>query len=446
VHVVVDSWAWFDNDDLPLDKRRLLQRKLTLMPRATHPKSEPQPIPLYVQGEKRFGVPRSYFLQNARLSHEVDYLVTDGADLPYPIEFNGALRPSQQEAFDVVVPLLKGGTLGGIVKAPTGWGKTVFACSLIAAMGVPTLVLVNKDPLVDQWLKAFKMFLPEAQVGLIQGERCDFQGKHVVVAMMQSLISRRDRYSPLLWAWPGMLIPDEVHRVAAPTWSQIPPLFPARWRIGLSATPRRKDGTDNVFLYHIGPMIYAATQMQLKPLIKRVWTKFRIAKSARFNPDLESEALLLKFMLNNRARNQLIIKKLIEALRTGRKVLVLSKRRNHLEILNEELRMTWSPSDGAQPTTSFCVGGVRGKALDEAKKARVLFATSQYVAEGFDVPALDTLFLTMPMADVEQAVGRILRLHKTKKDPIVVDFRDDEVALFKRWGLTRERLYARLTA
>jgi superfamily II DNA or RNA helicase len=73
-----------------------------------------------------------------------------------------------------------------------------------------------------------------------------------------------------------------------------------------------------------------------------------------------------------------------------------------------------------------------------------VLATSQYAKEGLDIPALDTLFLATPMGDVEQAVGRILRPFEGKKDPVVVDFRDDKVTMFARMGEMRDKLYLKM--
>jgi superfamily II DNA or RNA helicase len=477
MHVRIDSWAWFDKAELGPAKIWALKKRLTIVPRKTHPKSEPETLYLWHETEHEIGVPREYFEQFARKQHDIEYGVTEGYPLS-PVSFEGTLRPAQQQALDQVVPRLQDGRLGGIVKAATGWGKTVWACALIAKMQVPAVIFVHREALLDQWVKELHRFLPGARVGIAQEARCEFEGCHAIVAMMQSVHSRTD-YPRAFFAYPGLLIPDEVHRVSAPTFSKIPPLFKAKWRVGISATPRRKDGTENVFLWHIGPLIYSGDQPTLKPLIKRVWTKFRVVATRHFDPSKAGEALLLRFMMANRARNALITRQLVLAVQAGRRVLVMSKRLKHLEILQDLFLAAWTiewPTDdpyldhvrdmaeegsdpeakgllrrlirdrGLIPTVGQCVGGVKGAALDKAKKAQVIFATAQFAAEGFDVPPLDTLFLTMPMADVEQAAGRILREYEDKKEPIIVDFRDDSISLFKFWGVKRDATYARIRA
>jgi superfamily II DNA or RNA helicase len=409
-----------------------------------HPGEVPGPIKLYVETDDRLGIPREYFLAR-RKNHDVEFQVTDGnKDLwAGPLTFAGSLRPEQSKAIEFVSGAFLAGQTGMIIRAAPGWGKTVAACGLIAKLQVPTLVVVHKEFLVNQWKERIEQFLPGSKVGIIQQDSCDFAGKHIAIAMVHSLVARE--YSPLLYRWPGLVITDEVHRIAAETWSHVPTKFPARWRIGISATPRRKDGADNVFLWHIGEVGFKAKEQRLQPKIRRVWTKFRLVETSRFNPNLASKPIMLQFLCANAARNQLIIEQVIMAAQMGRKLLVLSERLKHLDVLDGILRRFWPDNAGPPPTTGFYIGGLSQDALDEAAKAQVIFATSQLVSEGLDIPALDTIFLTTPLGDVEQAVGRILRPSPGKKEPIVVDFRDDEVRVFAKYGEMRDKLYSRIT-
>jgi len=180
----------------------------------------------------------------------------------------------------------------------------------------------------------------------------------------------------------------------------------------------------------------------MKPKIRRVWSKFKLIKTNKFNPNLASKAIVLRFLCGSVFRNRMIVELMMEALLKGRKLIVLSERLNHLNALNTLLREMWPKPYGATPTTGFYVGGRKKEQLKVAAKARVIFATWQFAAEGLDIPALDTLFMATPMSDVEQAVGRILRPHEGKKDPVVVDLRDDHVSMFRNMGKTRDKHYA----
>lgn len=442
---MVDTLAWLPKAELSLVRLQALRHSLTILPRKVgdHPGDEPEPIELFVELPDVIGVPREYFLMNRKLDHEVEFNLTDGDHARWggPLKFSGSLREEQERAITVTIDRLNNGRTGGIIRAVPGWGKTVAACALSARLNVPTLVVVHKKFLVDQWQERIEQFLPGARVGRVQQDECDFEGKHIVIGMVHSLAARE--YPKAFYGWPGLVIVDECHRMGAATWAPVPAKFRARYRIGFSATPHRKDGADNVFLYHLGDVLYASKEQRMKPKIRRVYTDFSLVKTERFNPNLAPKSLKLKFLCGSTSRNRLIHERLLMAIEAGRKVLVLSERLQHLRSMEANLRRTWA-GKGPCPSTGFYIGGQTEDQLDRASEAQCIFATVQFAAEGLDIPALDTLFLTTPLSDVEQAVGRILRPYESKKEPIVVDFRDDKVTQFRKNGEARDRLYARI--
>lgn len=444
--VIVDSWAWLDKSALTPDQIVNMERMLTVHPQkmGDFPGDDPEPIPLYVNNnDSRFGVPREFFFEHRRPVHRVDLRVTEGSrDSFWMAEFVGVLRPEQRTAVREVVSQFGAGRLGGIVQAKPGWGKTVAALAIVAELRLPTLVVVHKEFLMNQWSERIQKFLPAAKIGRVQQDECDFEGKTVVMGMVHSLGSKH--YPSEFYEWPGLVITDECHRIGARTWSVVPPLFRAKYRLGFTATPRRKDGADAVFWRHIGPIIFAGKEERLKPLVKRVWTKFRLVKTDRFNPHLAPQSLLLRFLCGSKHRNDLIVDQVTAAISAGRKCLVLSSRLNHLQNLEDLLKKQW-PGTAKDISIGKYVGGRNKDQLEEASERQVILATVQYAAEGLDIPALDTLFLTVPMSDVEQAVGRILRPYHGKKDPIVVDFRDDSIPMFEAMGRKRDRFYSKVT-
>ena len=441
----VDGWAWFPKSELTPHQIVNMERMLTVHPQkiGDYPGEEPEPIPLYIHGDGEFGVPREFFFSNRRAVHNIDLQVTEGAKDWWPAEFVGTLRPEQKTALNEVVSMFHAGRMGGIIQAKPGWGKTVVALAIAAELGVPTLVVVHKEFLMDQWMERIEKYLPAAKIGRVQQDGCDFEGKTVVMGMVHSLGGDQP-YPEALWEWPGLVIVDECHRIGARTWAPVPPRFRAKYRLGFTATPRRKDGADDVFWQHIGPIIFAGKEERLKPVVKRVWSRFKLVKTDRFNPNLAPRALILRFLCASVHRNDLIVDQLISALVAGRKILVLSERLNHLQRMEAQLRKLW-PTVVGEVSIGQYVGGRTKVQLERSAKAKVIFATSQYASEGLDIPALDTLFLTTPMSDVEQAVGRIQRPYHGKKDPIVVDFRDDAIPMFEAMGRKRDKFYTRLT-
>lgn len=442
--VLIDGWAWLPKADLTPDQIVNLERMLTVHPQkiGDYPGDPPVPIPLFEHNGSRFGVPREFFFQNRRAVHNVTFDVSDGSDDWWPAEFVGQLRPEQRASVEEVVAMFKAGRMGGIMQAKPGWGKTVVALAVAAALKRPTLVVVHKEFLMDQWVERVEKFLPAARVGRVQQDVCDFRGKTIVMGMVHSLGGAN--YEPAFYEWPGLVIVDECHRIGARTWAPVPAKFKARYRLGFTATPRRKDGADDVFWQHIGPILFAGKEERLKPVVKRVWTNFKLVKTDRFNPHLAPRPLLVRFLCGSRHRNDLIVSQVTQALVAGRKCLILSERLKHLQDLQSQLRKEW-PSSLGEVSTGEYVGGRTKEQLARAAEAKAIFASVQYAAEGLDIPALDTLFLVTPMSDVEQAVGRIQRPFSGKKDPIVVDFRDDAIPMFEAMAVHRDKFYKRVT-
>ncbi len=443
----VDSWAWLPKDELTLTQLQALRAALTVIPKKVgdFPGPTPGPIKLYIENDTHIGVAREYFAKHKKPHHEPDYHLSEGRkDLWFgDFTFTGSLRAEQELAVSFTTNEFQNGRMGGMIRAAPGWGKTVAACALIDRLHVPTLVIVHKQFLVDQWVERLKQFLPEAQLGTVQQDICEYEGKSVVIGMVHSLVDHP--YPKDFYEWPGLLIVDEAHRIGAETWSGVPPKFAARWRVGFSATPRRKDGAENVFLYNIGPVIFKGQEKRLAVKVRKVVTNFRLVKTESFNPKLIKKTLLLQFLCASNGRNKMIVDQLVLAVQTGRKVLVLSERLQHLEVLQQLFISAWPSTGGPCPSTGQYVGGMSKESLAESAKAQAIFATSQFVQEGLDIPALDTLFLTTPLSDVEQAVGRIQRPCEGKKDPIVVDFQDPGVPLCIKLAEYRDQLYAKVS-
>lgn len=450
--VTIDRYAWIRKDELTTVQLRVIKEQCTVVPRKVgdHPGDDPSPIQLWRETSTHIGVPRGYFLSQRKPHHEIELAYTTGREWPGDIEFAGELRDEQKRCLGILTTRFDDPyEMGGIVRAKPGWGKTILSCAVIQELRVPTLVIVHKEFLMNQWKERIATFLPDAKVGLVQKDTCDFAGKHIVMAMVHSLAQRG--YPPELYYWPGLVITDEVHRIGAETWAPVPAKFSARWRIGVSATPRRKDGADNVFKYHIGSVIFTSEEQRLKVKVKRVWSNFRLVKTPRFNPNLAPRSLILKFLVASKQRNDRVANQIVRAVAAGRKVLVLSERLKHLSEIERSFREQWRGENAEKwngrggPTVGYYVGGRSKAELEEDAEADVIFATVQYAAEGLDIPALDTLVLASPASDVEQAVGRIQRPYKGKKDPIVVDIRDDNVRLFKKAADMRDRFYNRVT-
>lgn len=219
----------------------------------------------------------------------------------------------------------------GIVVHNCGLGKTVVALDYAARKKVPTLIVVDTTQLVGQWRKEIEQFLDvPGGIGMI-GDN-EFDWKHsIVIATYHTLANRAATLPEEIRRWFGLIIWDEAHHVAAPTFARSADLFYGQ-RIGLTATPLRADGLHVIYNFHIGGILYKNLKQDLKPTITFKWTGLKldpldpiIQEAVR---DKNSEVHLGKiasYFGQWRLRLELILSEVRIATAQGRKILVLSK-------------------------------------------------------------------------------------------------------------------------
>ena len=236
-------------------------------------------------------------------------------------------------------------------------------------------------------------------------------------------------------------ISGNCHRFGAVEFRKAITMFPSRYRLGITATPRRADGLERVFFWHIGNIAAVGAKRRLKPRIEMVRTNVKPSDlEFRRMKDFRGELTMnkvLDWLVTSEERNRLIVQLLLKAARSGRKVLLLSGRREHLNVLRHMAKSEMAKS-GKQFSTGLYVGGMTDEQRSVSAEKQIIFGTYNMAAEGLDIPELDTLFLATPKGDIEQSVGRILRTSDGKKEPVVVDFVDYSIGLCI--GLSKKRL------
>lgn len=356
---------------------------------------------------------------------------------PIQAGFVGTLRPDQEAA---VAAMLK--HEAGVLCAPTAFGKTVTAAAIIARRGVNTLVLVHRTELLKQWQERLQAFLGlgKGMVGTVGGGKARPTGK-IDIAVMQSL-SRQGEVNALVENY-GQLIVDECHHVGAMSFDAILKRAKAKFVLGLTATPIRRDGQQPIIFMQCGPIRHMAVRPAGAPHDLEVLPRSRPAPI-----DLPTDAGIqevFRHLANDLARTQAIAAEVAAAFEQGRKVLVLTERTEHLDAIRQAL----PPS-----ITHFVLHGRMSKKQRAAlitqldalppDAPRILLATGRLVGEGFDHPPLDTLVLAMPISwkgTLQQYAGRLHRDHANKTDVRIIDFVDaGHAALLRMWD-KRQRGY-----
>lgn len=352
-------------------------------------------------------------------------------------KFTGTLRKDQKAA---VREMFKHEV--GVLCAPTAFGKTVTAAALVARRKVSTLVLVHRTELLRQWQERLTGFLeiPKGGLGVIGGGKKKPSGK-IDIAVMQSL-SRREDLGELLDQY-GQIIIDECHHLSAFSFEAILKQAKAKFVVGLTATPIRRDGHQPIIFMQCGPIRHSAARPETAPAQLEVWPK--VLPAPEMPPDSPIQDVF-RILVNDSTRNRRIAEDVLTAYREGRKVLVLTERTDHLPLLREAL--------GEEVEHCLILHGRLSKTqrtavfaeLDglEESAPRVLLATGRLIGEGFDHPPLDTLVLAMPISwkgTLQQYAGRLHREHAHKQDVRIYDYAEtDQPQLARMWD-KRQRGY-----
>ena len=457
-------------------------------------------FPIYLESPKKIYLPRYYGLETYG-SPKVNKLLDTGS--PANLKFDGSLRPYQINIADIYLNAArtKG---GGLISIGCGRGKTVIGLYIASSLNVKTLVVVHKEFLAEQWVerilgdpsKNIKGFLPTAKVGRIQGKIVDVEGKDIVIAMVQSL-SQKEYPESVLKDF-GLVIYDECHHLSAEIFSRALIKTATKYTLGLSATPDRKDGLTYVFKYFLGDIVYQESQNEDQTILCKVLHYF--------NNDPEYSEVISNVrgdmnrprMINNicscERRNKIILDELQKLINDGRKVLILSDRKEHLKYLmdqiesklckplsNKELTPTLENESKKSPEpeleteltedikkkkkratkkvlnddneesgpkklcgklSGLYVGGMKQSDLKISEDKDIILGTYPMVSEGFDCPTLDTVILASPKSDVVQSVGRILRKKPEDRDKqhIIIDI-IDYFGSFARQYAARKKYY-----
>lgn len=400
--------------ELTDEQEKILKEELTVKPNVIpdYDFGNNKSYPVYRMNSTRYYVPKHWGIKKygpPELAKE-----REGKHVDY--QFNGELRPHQVKFSDMIYKELhKNDRCIGCMT--TGGGKTVVSLWIMAQLKKKTLILVHKQFLLDQWVERIKQFLPNVSIGVIQQNKCETH-TDISIGMIQSVTSRT--YPPGTFDEYGVCLIDEIHHLASQTFSKIPFKVATKKMLGLSATPKRKDGLTKVIEWHLGNIIVNHKKSDIEvPTLKFVEAKYSGNLQPKYNwKGKLITANMVTQISEDSGRTKQIVDEIITWHEKGRKILVLTDRRAHCltmeRMLNEE---------EFKGTVGLYLGGMKEAQLTENNKSDVILATYSMAYEGYDNPGLDTLIMATGRGDVEQACGRVLR-RKNKFNPLIIDFTD----------------------
>lgn len=419
-----------------MDEINQIKKELTVTPHLAfkHKNIKPSSFIVYREGENHIALPKFYGIKKYG-KPKIDKMEKG---LSVNLQFKGTPREIQMPIINKTIAHMDKHD-GGLICVGCGMGKTVMGLYIACHYKVKTLIIVHKTFLLNQWKERIEQFT-NARIGIIQQDVVDIEDKDIVVGMLQSIA--KDKYDSDIFMDFGLIIFDEAHHAPSEYFSRALPIINSYKSLGLSATPKRSDKMEKVLYWYLGDIAYMAPPNINNKVNVKAYNydlkdpNFKEAR-IRFTGDINRPKTINKLVALEQ-RNQFIIDILKETMEeVGRKVLILSDRIEHLEILKKMIDMIDMYS------CEYYIGGMKQDKLDKSSEADIILGSYGMASEGLDIPTLNTLILATPRREVEQSVGRITRKADHPVQPLIIDI-VDMLPCFVNQGINRRKLYKKL--
>ena len=351
------------------------------------------------------------------------------------IDFKATLRNYQQEMVDAT----KNKTVG-VIEAMTGAGKTIFALAKILESSRPTLFLVHTRELANQTIESFCKFtnLKKDDIGFIGDGK--FELKPITVGLHQTLAKLPDFKFDLINKHITQVIGDEIHIIAAETWYKTMCNLNAKFKWGITATPKRSDGLTKVIHWATGPKIYTVDEKDLKgvlikPTVEYIETKYNF-------PIISTQEYqeMITDLAEDKDRNKLILD--TQKKYPKKYSILLCERISQVTLLHKAIK-------NSVMLTSKMTKKERLKTMELVKtgKKNVVISTYGLFSTGIDIPALELLLLCSPIKSeirLRQSAGRLMRKSPGKTEAKIIDFVDKKVGILFNASKKRRGILSKL--
>ena len=333
----------------------------------------------------------------------------------------------------------------GVITAPPGSGKTVTGLFIIAERKQPALIIVHRKQLADQWIERIESFLgiSRKEIGSIAAGKSKI-GKLITIATIQSLnkLIQATEVAKLERAF-GTIIIDECHHVPAETYRNTISKLHSFYLYGLTATPFRKYNDGKLIFIHLGESIAEIKQQDIENQPRARIIVKNTNLFIPFNAKTDKLETLSKILVHDSARNKLILDDVVNEVKAGRKSVIITERKDHIDTLNQYLKQTFETIT-LSGDDSETLRNTKWKMLKEGH-FQVLITTGQYFGEGSDLAQITCVFLAYPFSFEGKLVQYIGRVQRSNVPPIVYDYRDHRIGylekLFQKRNLYYRKFY-----
>jgi superfamily II DNA or RNA helicase len=356
-----------------------------------------------------------------------------------PYLFNVQLRDHQQTVIESTAKKDL-----GVIVAPPGSGKTIVALKIISDKQQPALIIVHRKQLVEQWAERVETFLgiQKNEIGKI-GQGKNKVGKKITIATIQSLskeLGKADAEN-ILTAF-GTIIVDECHHIPAETFRNAISKLQTFFLYGLTATPFRKYNDGKLIFIHLGEVVaeIKSSEISNSQLAKIIIRNTEL--DVPYNSKTDKFETLSKILVHDSVRNKLILQDVKAEINKGKKVVIITERKEHIDSLYQYLKhsyeaITLSGEDSEINKNS------KWKIL-KAGNYQVLITTGQFFGEGTDLQNANCLFLVYPFSFEGKLIQYTGRVQRSEVAPTIYDYRDIKIDYLNKLFLKRNTYYRKI--
>ncbi|HHT22308.1 MAG TPA: DEAD/DEAH box helicase family protein [Bacteroidales bacterium] len=393
------------------------------------------------EAENEVIVPRGFIGRLVRFCNEsrIEFSFIDKRKKQKTIDFqfNAIVRDYQQIAIEA-----SSKKDFGVIVAPSGAGKTIIGLKIIADKQQPALIIVHRKQLFEQWMERIETFLgiPKHEIGKI-GQGKAKLGNKITVATIQSL-SKETNKQLLIQHLFGTVVVDECHHIPAKTYRDAISQIPTYYLYGLTATPFRKHNDGKIIFSHLGEIIAEIKPAEISTHKHPKIIVRNTELDVPFNSKTDEFEIISKILIHDSARNKLILEDIVSELAQGKKVVVITERKEHIETLNQYLKQSFETltlsGDDIEKSRIL-----KWKSLKEGNY-QVLITTGQYFGEGTDLQNANTLFLVYPFSFQGKLIQYIGRVQRSEIAPTIFDYRDVKIDYLNKLFLIRNTYYRKI--
>ncbi|MDZ4149376.1 MAG: DEAD/DEAH box helicase, partial [Flavobacteriaceae bacterium] len=393
---------------------------------------------LVEETESEIFIPRGFIGKLLRFCKEsqIEFEFVDARILRPSISyaFNASLRNHQLGVIEAVSKKDY-----GVIVAPPGSGKTVIGLKIITDKRQPALIIVHRKQLLEQWTERIEAFLgiPKRDIGVIGQGKLKI-GKQITVATIQSLPKQMESVQNQF----GTIIVDECHHVPAETFRNTIEKLQTYYLYGLTATPFRKYNDGKMIFTHLGEIIVNIQTTEIENYKQAKIIIRNTELDVPYNSKTDNFEALSKILVHDTARNKQILEDVKTELNQGKKAVIITERKEHIDTLYLFLKQ------------SYEVIALSGEDSETSKKAKwkilqegnfqVLITTGQYFGEGTDLQNINCLFLVYPFSFEGKLIQYIGRVQRSEINPTIYDYRDYKIDYLNKLFLKRNTYYRKI--